>query len=179
MEAGTSRQGSRTSNATQSKTKTRVSPVYDDEGYDTETPIDDPPAPKGSRKKKSVSTPKQKSTPVSSISDFAFNNGAAAQSKTKKRVSPEDDDEAYDTEVPVVDPEVLKGQSKRKKKSISTPKQKVKPTPVTPQYSISGFTFTNESGNMSNMNIGNIYNSNISDAFNDNSENWNWRRKPA
>ena len=148
------------------------------ESVDTETPIDDPQAPKGQpKKKKSVSTPKQKEksasvSPQYSISDFTFNNGAgegnskqgsrtknAAQSKTKKRVNPEYDDEGYDTEVPVDEPIAPKGQSK-KKKPISNPKQKVKSPPVSPpmspQYSISGFTFNNDSGNMTNMNVGNI-----------------------
>ena len=169
------------------------------ESVDTERPIDDPQAPKGQpKKKKSVSTPmqKEKSTPVSpqySISDFTFNNGAgegsskqgsrtknAAQLKTKKRVNLEYDDEGYDAEVPIDDPITPKGQPKKKRLN-STPKQKVKSPPVSPpvspQYSISGFTFNNDSGNMTNMNVGNIYNSTITDAYNDNSV--NWRRKPA
>ena len=194
-----SRQGSRTNNAAQSKTKARVSSVYDDEEleYDSEVPIDDTKTPKGqSKMKKPVSTPKQKakSTPVSpqySVSDFTFNNGVegntsrqgprtknTAQSKTKTRVSPVHDDEEHDSQIPIDDPPAPKRQSK-KKKSFSTSKQKVKstPVPVSPQYSISGFTFNNGSGNMTNMDIGNIYSSSLSDAYNDNSV--NRRRKPA
>lgn len=198
VEAGTSRQGSRTNNTAQSKTKKGVSPVHDDEEYDKEIPIDEPLAPKGQKKKKTVSTPKQKekSTPVSprySISDFTFNNGVkegtsrqgsrtnnAAQSKTKKSESPVYSDEEYDTEIPVVDPVASERQSKKKKNPISTPKQKEKQAPVSPQYSISGFTFNNGPGNMTNQNVGNIYNSTIEDAFNDNSVNtFHGRRKPA
>ena len=197
MEEGTFRQGSRTNNAAQSKkTKARViSDSDDDEEHDAdlEEPNDDLLPPKRQRsKRKNVSTPNQKakSTPVSpqySVSDFTFNNGMgegtprqgsrtknAAQSKTKNPAY--DDDEEYDAEIPVNDPPAPKGQSK-KKKAASTPKQKVNSTPVSPQYSISGFTFNNDSGNMTNMNVGNIYNSTISDAYNDNSV--NWRRKPA
>jgi hypothetical protein len=195
VEEGTSGQDSQTNNAAQSK---RVSSLYDDEEYDKEKPIDDPLAPKGQLKKNSVSTPKQKAkseSPQYSISDFTFNNGVegstsrqgsrtnnAAQSKTKKRVNPvQDDDEEYDAETPDVDsdPVPLERQSK-KKKPISTPKQKAKSAPVSPQYSISGFTFNNGSGYMTNENVGNIYNSTIEDAFNDNSVNvFNGKRKPA
>jgi hypothetical protein len=187
------------------KTKKRVGSVCDeeeayddDEEYDKEIPSDDPLAPKGQLKKKSVSAPKPKvkSTPVSpqySTSDFTFNNGveegtfrhgsrknSAAQSKTKKRVSSvHDDDEEYDAET---DPEVLERQSKKKRKPISTPKQKVKSAPVSPKYSTPGFTLNNGSGYMSNLNMGNIVNSTIEDSFNDNSVNtsgFNGRRKPA
>jgi hypothetical protein len=199
VEGGTSGQGSRTNNATQSKTKKRVSSSYDDdEEYDKEKPIDDPLAPKGQFRKNSVSNPKQKAksvpqAPQYSISDFTFNNGVegstsrqgsrtnnAAQSKTEKMVNPlHDDDEEYDAETPDVDPVPLERQSK-KKKPISTPKQKTKSAPVSPQYSISGFNFNNGSGHMTNQNVGNIYNSTIEDAFNDNSVNvFNGKRKPA
>lgn len=102
----------------------------------------------------------------------------ATKSQTKKRVSPvDDDDEEYNTDVPVTP----KAQPKKKKKRpVLTPKQKVESTPVSPQYSISGFSFNNGSGNMANLNVGNIYHSSISDAYNDNSTNaFQGKRKPA
>ena len=199
MEEGTSSsgQGSRTNNAAQSKTKKRVSSLYDEEEYDKEKPINDRLAPKGQLKQNSVSTPKQKAKsvpPQYSISDFTFNNGVegstsrqgsrtnnATQPKAKKRVDPvHDDDEEYDAETPDVDPVPLERQAKKKKKPISTPKQEAKSAPVSPQYSISGFAFNNGSGYMTNQNVGNIYNSTIEDSFNDNSVNvFNGKRKPA
>jgi hypothetical protein len=109
----------------------------------------------------------------------------AAQSKTKKRVSSvdDDDDEEYNTDVhhvPVSDPVTPKEKPKKKKRPSSTPKQKVESTPVSPQYSISGFSFNNGPGNMANLNVGNIYHSSISDAYNDNSTNsFPGKRKPA
>ena len=94
----------------------------------------------------------------------------AAQSKTKARViSASDDDEEHDTEVPNDDPLPPKGQQS-KRKNVSTPNQKVKSTPVSPPYSIAGFTFTNGSGNMTIVNVGNLHNSATSDSFNDNSK---------
>lgn len=191
-------------NAAQSKTKKRVSSVSDeevyddDEEYDKETPIDDPP----------TSKQKVKSTPVSSqhtTSDFTTNNGVkegtfrqgsrtnnAAPSKTRRRASPvhddeDDEDSEYHTAPPpVVDPvassEQQQPKKKKKKKPISTPNEKVRSTPMSPQYSISGFTFANGSGNMVNNNVGNIHDLTIEDAFNDNSVNTFYageRRKPA
>ena len=100
MEEGTSRQGSRTNNAAQTKTWKGLISVSDDEECDTEIPlaIDNPRAPKGqSEKKESVSSP----TPISPqhlISDSTFNNGVeegtsgqssrtnnTAQTKTKTK----------------------------------------------------------------------------------------------
>ena len=201
---GTSRQGSRTNNAPQSKIKRGASPVNDYEEYESmyaeeeydEISTDDPPAPKEQIKKKSASTPKQKlkSTPMSPQHSTSFKYGAeesasrqgsrtnnAARSKTKKRASPEyDDDEESDTEVPVVDPVPPGSQSKKKKKKkrpIATPKQNAGLSPVTPQYLNS---FNNGSGTMINQNVGNFHYSTVEDAFNDNSENtFSGRRKPA
>ena len=204
MVEGTSRQGSRTNKAAQSKTRKGVNPVDDDEEYDKEIPIDEPLDPEEQLDRRCFSVPKQKRKPTSlspqySISDLNFNNGVeegtsrqgstnnATQSKTRRTrrrrsESPAYDDEEYDTETPDVEPVPLE-QSKKKKKPISTSKQKKKSTPVSPtspQYSISGFTFNNGgSGTMTNHNIGNIYNSTIEDAFNDNSVNLHGRRKPA
>lgn len=106
----------------------------------------------------------------------------AAQPKTKKAVNPVDDDEEqhHSAKRPVSDPVAPKRQSKKKKKPASTPQRKVEPAPVYPQYSISGFSFNNDSGNMANVNVGNIYNSTISDSGNDNSVNtFHGKRKPA
>jgi len=88
----------------------------------------------------------------------------------------DDEDEEYNTDVPVTP----KAQPKKKKKPVSTPKHKVESTPASPQYSISGFSFNNGSGNMANVNVGNTYHSSISDAYNDNSTNtFQGKRKPA
>jgi len=201
VDEGTSRQGSRTNNAAQSKMKKGTSPVTVHDGeHHEEIPIDDPPVPKEQIKKKSgVSTPKQKvkSTPVSPQRPTSLNNGAgedtsrkgsrrtnnAARSKTKKRASPVDDDDDDDddneednAEIPDVEPVTPKPQSKKKGRPSPTPKQKVKSAPVYPQISN---TFSNVSGNMINQNVGNLYHSVIEDAFNDNSVNFYGRRKPA
>jgi len=100
----------------------------------------------------------------------------ATQSSTERRANPVYDDKEYDTDVPVV-PKV----QPKKKRPVLTPKQKVQSAPMAAQYSISGFSFNNGSGNMINSNVGTIHNSTISDANNDNSVNTipRGRRKPA
>ena len=167
MGEGTSRQGSRTTNATRSKTKQRASPANEEEECNTDVPASDPVAQRDQpKKKKPVPNSKQKvkSTPVSqsSISGFSFHRGN------------EDN-----MDVPVSDTVAPKGLPKKKKnRPAPTPRQKVESTPVS-QTSISGFSFHNESGNMANVNVGNIYNSSITDAYNDNSVNVHGRWKPA
>jgi hypothetical protein len=173
VEESTSRQGSRTNNATQSKIK-EVTPahvdsddsdecesMYADEEYDDEL------------KNKSASTKQNsKTTPMSAQHSTSFSNGAkestsrqgsrtnsAAQPKTKKRTSTVHRDEERDTEIPMVDP---------KKKKKKTPKPKAESTPVYPQYSTN---ISNGSGNMYNHEVGNFKFSTIQDAFNDNSVN--------
>jgi len=186
VEEGTSRQGSRTNNAAQSKMKKGASLVQDseddyesmyaDEEDHEEIPIDDPPAPKEQLKKKPVSIPQQK---AKSTSRQGSRTNNAARSKTKKRASPVyDDDNEDDEEIPDDEPVPPKSQSKKKGRPSPTPKQKVKSAPVSPQISNS---FSNVSGNMINSNVGNLYHSVIEDAFNDNSVNVfaNGRRKPA
>jgi hypothetical protein len=104
------------------------------------------------------------------------NNLNAAQPKTRTESPVYYDDEEYDTEIPVV--RVDTEWQPKKKRPILTPK-KANSTPVSPQYSpqywpqysIPGFTFNNDSGNMSNVNVGNVYNSTISDSYNNNSVN--------
>ena len=64
------------------------------------------------------------------------------QMKTMQRLISVSDDEEYDTEISIDYPQASKGRSKREK-FISTPKQKVKPTPVSPQHSLSDFTLNN------------------------------------
>jgi hypothetical protein len=166
---GTSRQGSRTTNAARSKTKQRASQANEEEECNTDVPASDPVTQREQpKKKKPVPNSKQKvgSTPVSqtSISGFSFHNGNEAQ---------------YNRDVPVSDPVAPKGPPKKKKKRPApAPRQKVDSTPVS-QTSISGFSFHNESGNMTNVNVGNIHNSSISDAYNDNSVNVHGKWKPA
>ena len=89
----------------------------------------------------------------------------AAQSKTKKAST-----QAYDDEENI--PIGAKGPSNKKKKPVrvATPKKKVKSTPLPPQSSISGFSFSNGAGTMTNTGVGNIHNSTISDVGNDDSE---------
>ena len=92
----------------------------------------------------------------------------AAQSKTKKAPS-----QAYDDEENMPgNPIGAKGPSNKKKKPVrvATPKKKVKSTPLPPQSSISGFSFSNGAGTMTNTGVGNIHNSTISDVGNDDSE---------
>jgi hypothetical protein len=205
VEEGTSRQGSRTNNATQSKNKKELTPVtvhddsedecesmYANEESEDELPFDDPPVPKEQLKKRSASTSNQKpkSTPMSPQRPQHFSNGVkeststqgsrtnnAAQSKTKKRASPVYEDE---TEIPVVDPVASEPQPKKKNTKKTHPKQKVEstPSPVHPQYST---TISNGSGNMFNHDVGNFKFSTIQDALNDNSVNiiYGDRRKPA
>jgi hypothetical protein len=87
-----------------------------------------------------------------------------AQPKTKKRESPVYDGEEYDSVMKMLDDQValalaLEWESRKNlERPISTPK-KANSTPVSPQYSTPGFTFNNDSGNMSNVNVGNVYNS--------------------
>jgi len=91
----------------------------------------------------------------------------AAKPKTRRR----DDDEEYNADVPVAAKAPLKKKTTTKKPA-KAPKQQVKPTPVSPPQSvISGFTFTNDGGIMTNIGVGNVYNSTISGVGNDHSIN--------
>jgi hypothetical protein len=98
----------------------------------------------------------------------------AAQSKTKKAPS-----QAYDNEENMPgNPIGAKGPSNKKPVRVATPKKKVKSTPLPPQSSISGFSFSNVAGGtMTNTGVGNIYNSTTSDVGNNDSE--QARRKRA